>query len=68
VKVGDHIVLSSSVVSVYELSSDLGLIVGRKPTSKDYPDDYYVLVDGDVIHMGFAIEESNNSEVISETK
>ena len=67
-KVGDHIVLSSSVVSVYELSSDLGLIVGRKPTSKDYPDDYYVLVDGDVIHMGFAIEESNNSEVISETK
>ena len=67
-KVGDHIVLSSAVVSVYELSSDLGLIVGRKPTSKDYPDDYYVLVDGDVIHMGFAIEESNNSEVISESR
>ena len=68
-KVGDHIRLSPATVRVYELNSDNGLIVGRLPNdAKGYPADYYVLIDGNVIHMGFAIEESNNSEVISETK
>jgi hypothetical protein len=68
-KVGDQIVLSPATVRAYNLSSDNGLIVGRLPNdAKGYPDDYHVLIDGELVHMGFAIEESNNSEVISETK
>jgi len=67
-KIGDHIALSPVVTRVYELSTAHGLIVGRKQTSINYPDDYYVLIDGDVIHMGFDIAESNNSEVTSEAR
>jgi hypothetical protein len=66
VKVGDQIVLSPAVVRAYNLSSDSGLIVGKADNDAiNYPDDYYVLIDGNVIHMGFAIAEVKNGEVIS---
>ncbi len=66
-RVGDHIRLSPATVRAYNLSSDNGLIVGRLPNdATGYPDDYHVLIDCELIHMGFAIAESNNSEVISE--
>jgi len=65
-KVGDHIRLSEQAVRVYALSSDNGLIVGRLPNDADnYPDDYYVLIDGKLKHMGFAIEQS--CEVVSKS-
>lgn len=68
-KVGDHIRLSPATVRVYELNSDNGLIVGRLPNdAKGYPADYHVLIDGNVIHMGFAIEQIENGEVISGSK
>jgi hypothetical protein len=65
-KIGDQIVLSPAAVRAYNLSSDSGLIVGRVPNdATPYPLDYQVLIAGNVVHMGFAIAESNNSEVIS---
>lgn len=68
-KVGDQIVLSPAVVRVYNLSSDSGLIVGRAENdATGYPQDYQVLIAGKVVHMGFAIAESNNSEVVSGSK
>ncbi|MBC8408837.1 MAG: hypothetical protein H8E12_08985 [Rhodobacteraceae bacterium] len=68
-KVGDQIVLSPAAVRAYNLSSDIGLVVGRVPNdATPYPLDYHVLIDGDVIHMGFAIAEPNNSEVVSGSK
>jgi hypothetical protein len=69
VKVGDQIVLSPATVRAYSLTSDNGLIVGRLPNDAiGYPQDYCVLIAGNVIHMGFAIAESNNSEVVSGSK
>ncbi len=68
-KVGDQIRLSPATVRVYELNSDIGLIVGRLPNdAKGYPADYHVLIDGNVIHMGFAIQQIENGEVINEAK
>ena len=68
-KVGDQIVLSPAAVRAYNLSSDSGLIVGRLANdASPYPQDYQVLIEGKLVHMGFAIAESNNSEVVSESK
>ena len=66
-KVGDQIVLSPATVRAYNLSADNGLIVGRLSNdATGYPQDYCVLIAGKVVHMGYAIAESNNSEVVSE--
>lgn len=68
-KVGDQIRLSPATVRVYELNSDNGLIVDRLSNdAKGYPADYHVLIDGNVIHMGFAIQQIENGEVTNEAK
>jgi hypothetical protein len=68
-KIGDHIVFSPETVRVYKLNSNQGLIVGRlQNDAVGYPDDYNVLISGEVVHMGFSLEESNNAEVINESR
>ena len=70
-KPGDQIRISDQAVRVYGFDSNIGLIVDKVPQSTysaalEYPDDYHVLVDGVVVHMGYAIE--NDCEVISESR
>ena len=68
-KVGDYIRISDQAARVYGFDSNIGLIVDKVPQStysagQEYPDDYHVLIDGKVVHMGYAIE--NDCKVINE--
>jgi len=65
-KVGDHICLKQAIVRVYNLSSNNGLIIERVPSDTGYPNDFYVLVNGSIHLMGFAIEHA--AEVINESR
>ena len=70
-KVGDQIRLSEQAVSVYGFGSDIGLIIDKVSQStysaaQGYPDDYHVLVNGNVELIGFDIEK--HCEVINESR
>lgn len=50
--IGDIIRLNSGAIGAFDLKSDIGMVVGTIPRKDNMPDDFEIMVDGDVHRMG----------------